>query len=141
MAVQEHTHIPGESIIHFPEGIPGLEDCKRFVILEPNGLAPLLLLHTAEGEALSLPVLPVQVVEANYQLKLPAVDRALLGLAGEAVVGGNVVCLAVLVLPVGGGPPTCNLMAPIVINPAKLLAKQIVQVESEYSTAYPLPLE
>jgi flagellar assembly factor FliW len=139
--VEEYAQIPEKSIIHFPEGIPGFEGCKRFVILEPNELAPLLLLHTTEGEAFSLPVLPVQVVEANYQLKLHAVDRKLLGLAEEAVVGRNVVCLAVLVLPGAGSPPTCNLMAPIVINPGKLLAKQIVQVESEYSTAYPLPLE
>ena len=139
--MQEYTHIPEKSIIYFPEGIPGLEHCKRFVILEPAGLAPLLLLHTAEGEALSLPVLSVQVVDANYQLKLPAADRDLLGLVDDAVIGKNVVCLAVLVLPGGSGPPTCNLMAPIVINPGRLLAKQILQLESEYSTAHPLPLE
>ena len=139
--MQEYTHIPENSVIHFPEGIPGLESCKRFVILEPNGLAPLLLLHTAEGEALSLPALPIQVIEANYQLKLQAADRSVLGLTEDAVVGKNVVCLAVLVLPGGGGPPTCNLMAPIVINPGKLLAKQVLQLESEYSTAHPLPLE
>jgi flagellar assembly factor FliW len=139
--VEEYTHIPEQSVIHFPEGVPGFESCKYFVILEPSGMAPLLLLHAAEGEALSLPVLPVQVVEADYQLTLPAADRALLGLAEEAVAGKNVVCLAVLVLPGAGRPATCNLMAPIVINPGKLLAKQILQLESEYSTAHPLPLE
>ncbi len=139
--MKECNQIPEKSIIHFPEGIPGLEGCKRFVILEPDGLAPLLLLHTVEGEALSLPVLPVQVIEANYQLRLQDADRRLLELADAPVVGKNVVCLTVLVLPGAGRPATCNLMAPIVINPGKLLAKQILQLESEYSTAYPLPLE
>jgi flagellar assembly factor FliW len=138
ITVPDSPSIPEKSVIHFPEGIPGFETCKRFVILEPDDLAPLLLLHTVEGDALSLPVLPVEVVASNYRLQLQEADRQLLGLPLHPVVGKNVVCLTVLVLPGSNQPATCNMMAPIVINPDRLLAKQVVQLDSEYSSVHPL---
>jgi flagellar assembly factor FliW len=44
----------------------------------------------------------------------------------------------VLVLPGADHPPTCNLLAPIVINTRTLVAKQILQVESDYPSVFPL---
>ena len=50
----------------------------------------------------------------------------------------GLVCLAVLVLPGAETPAACNLLAPIVINPASMRGKQVVQINSSYSALQPL---
>ena len=127
--------------IEFPDGLPGFEGCRHFVLARPAELAPIALLESTEKDGISLPVLPVDQVSPRYQLNIGAKDEAQLGLGEKAVLGENVIGLVVLVLAGKKGPPTCNLMAPIIINPATGLAKQVVQFESEYSCAYPLTAE
>ncbi len=138
--------IADESIITFPEGLPGLDDCKRFVILRPEGIEPILLFQHVGDEDLSLPVIPVKAVREDYQLHLSPGDRKLLefpdepGLPGNAPrLPENALCLAVLVLPGEDLPPNCNLFAPIVVNVATRQAKQVLQLDSDYPTAFPLP--
>lgn len=135
--MDEPTKIAETGVITFPEGIPGFENATRFIILKPDGLEPLLLLHSVEGESVGLPVIPVEVAHPGYQLQMGAEDRRLLGLTEDPVIGKNVLCLGVLVTD--NDPPTCNLQAPIVVNPEKRLAKQVVQYETDYSSAFPLP--
>jgi len=147
--------IADESIITFPEGLPGLDDCKRFVILRPEGIEPILLFQYVEDENLSLPVIPVQAVMEDYQLQISPGDRELLGFPVEPGLAEkipfqpeknqgwpeNALCLAVLVLPGEDLPPNCNLFAPIVVNAATRRAKQVLQLDSDYPTAFPLPRE
>ena len=40
--------------------------------------------------------------------------------------------------PAATSPPACNLMAPIVMNPKNRLAKQVLQIESDYPSVFPL---
>jgi flagellar assembly factor FliW len=49
--------------------------------------------------------------------------------------GQNALCLAVLNLADGAQPATANLLAPIVVNVETWTAKQVIQVDSSYSTA------
>ncbi len=124
--------------IRFPEGLPGFEGSGCFVLVYSKEYAPVYFLQSASEPEVSLPVLPVQAVDSEYQLALSLGDRELLGLEEEPCVGGNLLCLVVLVLAGGDKPPACNLMAPIVVNPATSLAKQIVQIESDYPSVFPL---
>ena len=78
--------IADESIITFPEGLPGLDDCKRFVILRPEGIEPILLFQHVGDEDLSLPVIPVKAVREDYQLHLSPGDRKLLGFPDEPAI-------------------------------------------------------
>jgi len=75
--------IADESIITFPEGLPGLDDCKRFVILRPEGIEPILLFQHVGNEDLSLPVIPVKAVKDDYHLQISSGDRELLGFPDE----------------------------------------------------------
>ena len=124
--------------LRFPEGIPGFETCTRFTITAQADLAPILFLNSVEDEQLSLPVIPVEAVKGDYRVQLEESDRRLLEIGDDPSSGTNVVCLAVLVLSGPGRTPTCNLMAPIVVNPANRLAKQVVQYESDYPSAFAL---
>jgi flagellar assembly factor FliW len=85
----------------------------------------------------SLPVIPVHTVAAGYRLSLTAGDRATLDTDAEQTLA-SLVCLAVLVLPGAETPAACNLLAPIVINPASMRGKQVVQIDSGYSALQPL---
>ena len=124
--------------IRFPEGLPGFESYGPFVLVHSEEYAPVHFLQAVADGDVSLPVLPVQSVDPDYHLSLTTQDRDLLELENEARLGEDIVCLTVLVLSGGDKPPACNLMAPIVMNPKNRLAKQVVQIESDYPSVFPL---
>jgi flagellar assembly factor FliW len=133
------SDLPDHSVIFFPEGIPGFEAVQRFVLLKNADYDPILLLQNVEDEKLSVPVVPAQVVEPNYQLLVSLGDLELLDFAEPPQLGKNVICLLVLILPGQGGAAQCNLFAPIVINPDSMRAKQLMQIGSSYPSVFPLP--
>ena len=118
------------TVLRFPEGLPGFEEYTRFTITVRADLAPILFLNSVEDEQLSLPVIPVEAVKRDYRVQLEECDRRLLEIDGDPAPGINVVCLAVLVLSDEGRAPTCNLMAPIVVNPATVQAYRMIGYEN-----------
>ncbi len=130
-------NIPESAVVTFPDGVPGLADAKRFLILRPDGLDPIVMLQSVDAPDVSLPAIPMHAVRADYRLCMPDGDRRAIEMA-ETMTEVDLVCLAVLILPGENHPPACNLAAPIVINPNNRLARQVLQVESEYPALYPL---
>jgi flagellar assembly factor FliW len=130
--------VESDAEIRFPEGLPGFAGSGCFVLVYSKEYAPVYFLQSAGEPEVSLPVLPVHAVDPDYHLALSVGDRELLGLEEEPCLGSNLLCLVVLVLAASDKPPTCNLMAPIVVNPATSLAKQIVQIESDYPSSFTL---
>lgn len=129
--------IPEEGVITFPEGVPGLTASTRFVILRPEDMDPILVLQNVEDENVSLPLIPVHAVVGDYRLKLSSRDRDMLGLSSGADLSG-LLCLAVLILAGASRPAACNLFAPLVVNPATRLAKQVAQLSSDYPSLHSL---
>ena len=134
------SQIPDESVIHFPEGVPGLDEARRFVILKPGNLEPVIVLQSLESEHVSLPVAPVRTVCADYQLQLREEDRAALEVE-EDWDPSSLLCLEVITPGTLKVPPVCNLFAPIVVNPSKMLGRQVLQIGGDYPTIHPLPGE
>jgi flagellar assembly factor FliW len=132
------SELPAGSVIFFPEGVPGFEGARRFVLLQHGEFEPVLLLQNVEDESLSLPVIPAQFVDPRYQLNVEAHDCELLGFSEPPRPGGNVVCLLVLILAGKQAAPKCNLFAPIVINPLSMRGKQVMQIGSSYPSVFPL---
>jgi flagellar assembly factor FliW len=130
--------LPEGSVLFFPEGLPGFESSRRFILLQHADFEPVLLLRNADDDTVSLPVVPAQFVAPDYELEVAAGDRELLGFVEPPRLGGGAVCLLVLVLAGQGSAPQCNLFAPIVINPANLRGKQVMQIGSSYPSAFPL---
>ena len=135
----ELPELPENSVITFPEGLPGFENSREFVLLQPEGLAPLFLFQSVTEERVSVPVVPVQMMVKDYRLHVGSEDREILGLVEEPRVGKNVLCLVVIILSREKRPPTYNLFAPIVINAATRRGKQIMQTDSDYPSVLPLP--
>lgn len=127
-----------DAVLDFPAGLPAFEDQTRFVLIEQPDLAPLVFLQSLARPELAFPALPAAAVVSGYEVDIPEEDRALLGLAaGQTATGAGLVYLAIVTL--SGQPPTVNLAAPVVVNPALRRAVQVVQSAPRYSHRHPLP--
>jgi len=128
--------------MEFPEGLPGFEDCRRFVPFEHAECAGLIFLQSMDRPDLCFLTLPVRSLRPDYRLLLTADDSALLGLpAGRTPeIGTEVAAMAILSLR-EGQPPTANLLSPIVVRVATGRAVQAVRTDKRYGCREPLVVE
>lgn len=127
-------------VIDFPEGLPAFEQERRFVPLEQSCTAPLVFLQSLSRPDLVFITLPVQLVDASFQLSVCTEDLQALGLPDDRQpsLGADVAGLAILTVA-DGSAPTANLMAPILINVRTNRAVQAIQTGGGYSHVHPLP--
>jgi flagellar assembly factor FliW len=124
---------PPAGAIEFPGGLPGFEHLRRFVLVEQAPLAPLVFLQSLETPDLCFPAVPVGAIDPQYELEISREDLEILNLdpSRQPEVGREVVCLAIVAARTG--PPTANLLAPIVINLSRRLGVQAVRADARYS--------
>ena len=122
------------SILQFPQGLPGFENDRRFVLVEQAELAPVACLQSLDSPGLCLWVAPVRAIAPGYRMGITPEDLLLLGLdqARQPLPGEEVLCMAILCAP-ENGPLTANLLAPVVVNLETRTAVQAVRVDNQYS--------
>jgi flagellar assembly factor FliW len=128
-----------QSIIHFPLGLPGFEQARRFVCVEQPALRPLVYLQSLEDPWLCLPTLPARIIEPSYSIEVAPDEALTLDWANEEdVPETDILCLAILNTgdPTG---PTANLLSPVVVNVGKRIGLQVIQRHSQYDLRHPLP--
>jgi flagellar assembly factor FliW len=127
-----------DSELEFPLGLPGFDDCKRFVAVHFLENDPLIYLQSLEDPALCFITMPILAVDPQYRLKVSGEDLGQLGLSStrQPRIGDDVLCLSVLSIRETG--PTANLLAPIVVNLRNRKAVQAVAPESDYSHQFAL---
>jgi flagellar assembly factor FliW len=127
-----------ESVLEFPRGLPGFEECRQFVLVQIPQTAPLVFLQSLEQASLCFTTMPVQSVDPDYRLHVIPEDLALVDLPAQRRprIGHDVLCLAVLAVRESG--PTANLLAPLVVNLANRKGVQAVAPESDYSHRHAL---
>ena len=74
---------------------------------------------------------------ADYELEPADLDRAALG-GDDDWDPSSLPSLAEITPGTLKAPPVCNLSAPIVVHPRKMLGKQVLQIGGEHPTIYPL---
>ena len=119
------------AIVEFPNGLPGFDDLRYFLLLEEKQVE---FLQSVELPELCFATLPIQTIEPAYRLELTQDDEQTLAL----LPGENRLCLAILA-PSENGRVTANLLAPIVINPRTQIAVQAVRADRRYSASHALP--
>jgi flagellar assembly factor FliW len=120
------------SVIQFPEGLPGFEQNRRFVLISSAEVAPLHVLHAVDGpDASFLAVDPRFVLDA-YRTTLTIGDRLKLDANDDTPL-----VWLVLVATDGDGA-SVNLRAPIVINPSVMVGCQVMPQNSLYPLRHPL---
>jgi flagellar assembly factor FliW len=130
--------IDESSALEFPEGLPGFENCRRFVPLESNGSPGLIFLQSLEQPQLCFITVLLRALWPDYELSIPAEERELLGFEAAAAPADEMALLAVLSF-VEGEDPTANLLAPIVVHARTRRAAQIVRQDGHYAVRAPLP--
>ena len=116
-----------KNLVSFPDGLPGFEACRRFILLSSPETAPLYCLHAIEGPNASFLAIDPTVALETYRCELSAADRHRLGVAED----GRLVWLA-LVMVEADGSVTANLRAPVVINPDTMVGFQVMPFECVY---------
>jgi flagellar assembly factor FliW len=123
------TQIALSEAVSFPDGIPGFESCRRWVVMASEDAAPLRRLDAIEGAEASFLAIDPRAVLDGYRCELSAADRVRLG-ANE---GEPMVWLAIVMMD-STGALTVNLRAPIVINPRTMTGQQVLP----HNCLYPL---
>lgn len=128
-----------EAILSFPAGLYAFEDQTEFLLIEQAVSAPMVFLQSVRERALSFMLVPVQVIDSAYRLILSEEDLRTLGFTeGDAPRLGRDITALVLLTAGPDHNATCNLLAPIVINPASRRGVQVIQFDSGYSHQHPL---
>lgn len=130
-----------DSVIEFPEGLPGFENERRFLPVELAEHRPLVFLQSLATPSLCFPALPVAAIDERYRMRLEAADLATLGFPAGArpAMGRDVLCLAIM--SIAADSITANLLAPVVISLTSRRAVQAIASGSRYSHRHPLAAE
>ena len=128
-AAVETTPPRSPDTIRFPQGLPGFEKCRGFVLMASDALGPLQCLKATEGPSASFLVIDPRRVLADYRCDLSDIDRARLGADED----DTLLWLALVTIELDG-TIAVNLRAPIVINPAAMVGHQVVP----YHCVYPI---
>lgn len=110
-----------ESVIRFPEGLPGFEACRAFVLISSPEIAPLQRLHSVVGPEASFVAIEPKRLLPSYRYELSEFDRQRLHVRDES----ELLWLAIIAIE-RDGTATANLRAPVVINPATMTGCQVM---------------
>ncbi len=126
--------IEAKHLLSFPWGLPGLEDCQQFILLEPHNTRPICWLQSVEYGEIALPCIEPWTLAPKYEVVLSTADSAAL----ELVDSGDAAVLVILNLARPPEERTANLIAPVVINIDRRLGRQILMEKGPYGLREPL---
>ena len=130
----ETVEVSEEAIVTFPEGLPGFERHTRFALMEHERLEPFLWLQSLADPLIGFLVIEPAVLVDDYSFDLGDPDVELLALSDDV----QPRVFSVLVVPEDVRAMTANLQAPIVVNPASRLGKQVILTDDRFSLRHPV---
>ena len=127
-----------EDVIIFPEGIPGFEDSKKYVLIgNESNEAVFFWLQSVDIPELCFVVTDPFMIYDGYGADVEDDDIELLGITDP----NRVLTLTIVVIPENINEIRVNLKAPIIINMEKKLGKQIIQKNDDLPIRYYLSKE
>jgi flagellar assembly factor FliW len=122
-------------IIRIPVGMPGFVEAKRFVLLTPPKPGPFLWLQSVDNPDLAFVVVDAKECAPEYSFSLTDEEFKSLELDHET---SGAIFLLVVTLARNPQDITVNLQGPIVLNPERMVARQIVLDGAKYTTRHHL---
>lgn len=123
--------IDAEDILLFPHGLVGFEDCQHWVLLADAVNPTVGWLQSMTRPTLAMPVISPRRFVPQYQLRVTRGELAALQL------GATDRTYVLSLVSENDGALTTNLKAPVVINLARRLGRQVV-TSDEQSLRYEL---
>jgi flagellar assembly factor FliW len=106
--------IDPESVIHFPEGLPGFEDLKQFKLFHEEGAQTLFYMQSVDDAGVQLPLVDPDHFQVNYEITLT--DEELTKLQLDDPNDATVLVTVSKSDDMDDGGLHANFMGPIVIN-------------------------
>lgn len=122
------------AVVTVPDGLPGFERCRRFVIIAAPTLEPLTCLQGLDDPHPSFLAVDPRLVVPDYHLELPPASRHRI----EARDADRLVWLALVRLD--SDTALVNLRAPVVVNPRRMIGVQVIPGDSPYPVDHRLSL-
>ncbi len=129
--------IEESDLITLPEGLLGFNDLRKFVILEDPDDLVFAWLQSCEKPGVAFPVLEPELFSSDYRVRLAKADRETLKLTAD----GTFRLFTIVNIPNDVTLMTANLKAPIAMNVATRIAKQVVTQENDHSIKFPIFIE
>ncbi|MEX0867594.1 MAG: flagellar assembly protein FliW [Pirellulales bacterium] len=107
-------------ILDFPEGLPGLEECREWVLLPDLRNDAVAWLQSTSSPEIALAVVSPRRFVADYTVRVSPAELQPLGMSSKH----DAQVLAIV--SVHAGEPTLNLKAPLVINRRNRIGRQVV---------------
>jgi flagellar assembly factor FliW len=133
-------NISEKEIVRFPEGLYGFEKETEFTLLpfNPNVESPMEWMQSLKSDHLAFVVTDPYLYLPDYKLILSEEDKKRVELEQDDLF----LTRAIVTIPENYSEMTVNLIAPVVINKDKGIAKQFVLTNMDYDTRhYLLPEE
>ncbi len=121
-------------IITFSEDILGFSGYRKYVILEHSKNSILKWLQSVENESLAFVLTDPLNTVPDYKVEIDKKDAETIKLSSL----DDAVVLCIVSISKECKSVTANLLGPIIINPEKMLAKQVVLFNSPYSIKHNL---
>jgi len=125
--------IEENTIISFPEGIPGFEQSRRYVIIPMGEASPFFYLQSLDDEDFCLLIGQPFVFFPDYEFDVPDEELQKLGIEDQ---GQELVVYVIISVPEDFKMATANLLAPLVINVVNKKGMQYVPGKSAYTTRH-----
>lgn len=114
-----------EDVLYFPAGLPGLEECRTWVLLADRRNEALAWLHSVSQPQVALAVVSPCRFVPGYRLRVSPKELSSLGLDSLS----DIQVLAIV--SSHAGQLTANLKAPLLIHPAKRLGRQVIASDEQ----------
>ncbi|MBU8849086.1 MAG: flagellar assembly protein FliW [Desulfobacterales bacterium] len=126
--------IDESGVIHMKEGLLGFEHLKKYKLFIQDEKIPFWWLQSVEDGSIAFVVINSLGVKPDYEPVISEAEVKLLEIESLE----DTVLLSVVTIRYNPLKVTANLRAPIVVNTKKMLAKQLVLVDSDYPVQYPV---
>ena len=129
--MSEASDVP---VIEMRGGLLGFPDMTRFALIKMNDEGLVYRLQSLESEAVNFVVVPAMPFFPNYS---PVVDDDVAD-RFNLVAGADVLVLLIVTLGETFKQSTVNLMAPVLLDPARQVAEQVIIENADLSVRAPL---
>jgi flagellar assembly factor FliW len=121
-------------VIHFPEGLVGLDQLKHFLVMPNKKQGPLFWIQCVDDPAFAFVVTDPTNFFLDYAVVPDTQERQKLG------IDENGTCFALAIVSVSESKEiTLNLSGPILYAPETNRALQVILEDPRYDTRTPLP--
>lgn len=124
-----------DSVFHVPAGMIGFPDARHYALIPfPDKEVPFFWWQSMDGPSPCFVVFDPALVFSDYRVDVPASDLEEIELASAE----QATVLVVVTIPENPREMTANLMGPLVVNQSARKAKQLVLLDSRYTTKHRL---